>query len=268
MSTYSLNFFARTLNFRTEVKVALPEYPLQRDAATPRKMAYPVGTRFPVVYLLHGYTGDYSDWFQMVPIERYAQEYGFAIVMPHGYNCWYMDVPNGPRVQSFIAEELPAAMEAMLPISDDPRTRFIAGLSMGGTGAVQTMLRHPMNYRATASASGVMDRGQLRALYQSGSQDDLEMLSSLARAYPEGCPDISELYLRLQAEGRDIPPHLFLYGTQDAMFDTQYDRFVQFASEHALPVTADCFAGGHDFAFWDPAIRRILQWFRQQLDER
>ena len=266
MSSCSFNFFARTLNFRTEVKVVLPEYPLQRDVEAPRKKAYRTDVRFPVVYLLHGFTGDYSDWFQMVPIERYAQEYGFAIVMPHGYNSWYMNLTSGPRVEDFLSEELPAAMEALLPVSEDPRERFIAGLSMGGTGAVHTMLRHPECYRAAASASGVMNRELLREQCCNGSPDEREMLDSLAYACPKGCPDIPELYERLQAEGLAIPPHLFLYGIQDSMFSRQYRWFTEFAHEHALPVIADCFAGEHNFGFWDPAILRILKWFQQLMD--
>ena len=117
MSYLTLNFFASTLNFRTEVKVVLPEYPAQRISSVDRQTAYDKSLTFPVVYLLHGFTGDHSDWFSMVPIERYAQEYGFAVVMPHGYNSWYLNEPRGAHVEDFLFDELPAAMEAMLPVS-------------------------------------------------------------------------------------------------------------------------------------------------------
>ena len=262
MSICTMNFFASTLNFRTEVRVALPEYPEQRAASTDRRRAYDRSIRFPVVYLLHGYTGDYTDWLTMVPIERYAQAYGMAVVMPHGYNSWYMNLPHGPRVEDFIADELPAAMEALLPIADCAEERFIAGLSMGGMGAVSIVLKHPERYRACASASGVMSRGLLEAQYAEGPDADPEMLERLHYASRGGEePEIEELYLRLKRENASIPPHLFLYGEQDEMFDRQYRWFTAFAKSHGLPVTAACWQGAHDFGFWDPAVQRMFEWF-------
>ncbi len=266
MSVCALNFFARTLNFRTEVRVALPEYPGQRDAGVGRRDAWDKNIRFPVVYLLHGFTGDYSDWFTMVPIERYAEEYGFAVVMPHGYNSWYMDLPAGPKVASYLYEELPAAMEALLPVSGDENMRFIAGLSMGGTGAVRTALSRPGFFRAVASASGVMNRDLLRAQYaEDRTPDAVDLLECLNYACPDGCPDIGDLYLKLVQEKKKIPGHLFLYGEQDDMFDSQYGWMTKFAEEHGLPVAAKSWAGAHDFGFWDPAVRTMLGWFREKL---
>ena len=78
MSTVQLNLYARSLQFRTEIRVVLPEYPKQRNDGIPHKQAFDAATRFPVVYLLHGFTGDYTDWTNMIPIERFAAETGFA----------------------------------------------------------------------------------------------------------------------------------------------------------------------------------------------
>lgn len=267
MSTLTMNFFATTLNFRTEVKVTLPEYPRQRDAACDRKTAFDPALRFPVVYLLHGHTGDYSDWCSMVPIERYAQEHGFAVVMPHGYNSWYMNLPGGAQVEDFLAYELPAAMEAMLPVSDKAEERFIAGLSMGGMGAVHTALKHPDRFGAMASTSAVLSYRRLEAQYAGGSPDDRRMLENLRYATRNGAAtDMDELYLRLKAAGERIPPHLCLFGEQDEMYADQYLWFKGFAADNGLPVETDQWPGVHDFAFWDPAVQRMLKWFRAHLD--
>ena len=76
MSSVNLNFYANSLHFRTEVRVALPEYPDQRNPDVPRNQAFDPTRKFPVVYLLHGFTGDYSDWSGMLPIENFANKYG------------------------------------------------------------------------------------------------------------------------------------------------------------------------------------------------
>lgn len=267
MAYLSLNFFSSTLNFRTEVKVVLPEYPQQRMSAVDRRTAYDKSVKFPVVYLLHGFTGDHSDWFSMVPIERYAQEFGFAVVMPHGYNSWYLNEPSGAHVEDFLFDELPAAMEAMLPISDKPEERFIAGLSMGGMGAVHTALCHPEQFRAMASTSAVLSYQRLFDQYEGGTPDDLRMLETLAYATRgRTIPDMDDICLKLKQEGKAIPPHLCLFGEQDEMYEEQYLWFKQFAREHDLPVEFASWEGKHDFLFWDPAVRRMLAWFRNQLE--
>lgn len=267
MSYLTLNFFSSALNHRTEIKAVLPEYPAQRISSVDRQTAYDKSLTFPVVYLLHGFTGDHSDWFSMVPIERYAQEYGFAVVMPHGYNSWYLNEPRGAHVEDFLFDELPAAMEAMLPVSDKPGERFIAGLSMGGMGAVHTALCHPDSFRAIASASAVLSYQRLFDQYQNGTEDDLRMLETLAYASRERTiPDMDELYLKRKAEGARIPPHLCLFGEQDEMYEAQYLWFQQFAREHGLPVSFASWEGKHDFLFWDPAVQRMFAWFKQQME--
>lgn len=260
MSAIQLNFFSRCLNFRTEVKAVLPEYIGQRDASVSRKKAFDAARKFPVVYLLHGYTGDYSDWMSMIPVERYAEKYGFAIVMPHGYNSWYMNIPHGPQVETYIAEELPAAMEALLPVSEKASERFIAGLSMGGTGAVHTALVYPDQYRAAASASGVFSKDAFHKQYRNGTPEELEAIDRMDFAW-QGRPDILELYRIRLSSGEHIPEHLCLYGTEDDMLPFQYRQLGDIVRKYNAPVQMRCRSGGHDFKFWDSAIQEMLQWF-------
>ena len=260
MSSIQLNFFSRCLNFRTEVKVVLPEYPGQRDFSIARKEAFDASLTFPAVYLLHGYTGDYSDWMSMIPMERYAEKYGLAIVMPHGYNSWYCNLQNGPQVESYIAEELPAVMEAVLPISERAEQRFIAGLSMGGSGAVQIGLAYPARYRAMASASAVFSCDLLAQQYDEDLPEQKEMLARMRFAYRER-PDALAMYHASLASGKSMPEHLCLYGTEDEMYPYQYRAFQAFVQESKAPVRMECRAGKHDFEFWDSAVQRMLQWF-------
>lgn len=271
MSFIHLNFYADSLKFRTEVRVALPDYPRQRDPLTSRETAFDPQKRFPVVYLLHGFSGDYSDWATMMPIEAIANRYGFAIVMPHGYNTWYLNVPNGLQMENFIADELPAAMQALLPISDRADERFIAGLSMGGTGAMRIALQHPDRYRAAAAMSAVPDVS-LPLCEPVGNEAYEQVLrSSAERCYGgrEGFDDthknILKLALQRKQEGTRIPPLLFQYGEQDVRFEMQYPRFKRFCEENQLPVLCTSSPGGHNFDYWSPTLLQTMEWFRNML---
>jgi len=269
MSSINLNFYAESLKFRTEIRVMLPEYPFQRNPQVSRKTVYDPQKRFPVVYLLHGFTGDYSDWSTMMPMEAIASQYGFAIVMPHGYNTWYLNVPNGMQMEDFIADELPAAMQAMLPISDRAEERFIAGLSMGGTGAMRIALQHPDRYRAAAAMSAVPDPSL--PLCEDAESYEKTLLSSLTACYGglDGLEDehknIMKLALRHKREGTPIPPLLFQYGEQDVRFEMQYPRFKKFCEDNNLPATFTSAPGGHNFNYWNPTFLQTMEWFRQML---
>ncbi|MBQ2990764.1 MAG: hypothetical protein IJD60_05690 [Clostridia bacterium] len=269
MSSINLNFYADSLKFRTEVRVVLPDYPFQRDPQVSRETVYDPQKRFPVVYLLHGFTGDYTDWCTMMPMEAIAARYGFAVVMPHGYNTWYLNVPDGIQMENFIADELPAAMQAMLPISVRAEERFIAGLSMGGTGAMRIALQHPERYKAAAAMSAVPDPSL--PLCEDSPLYTQQLLTSLKACYGglEGLEDehknIMKLALKLKREGARIPPLLFQYGEQDVRFEMQYPRFKAFCEENGLPATCTSAPGGHDFAYWNPTFLKTMEWFREML---
>ena len=273
MSTVSLNFYSAALNFRTEVQVALPEYPRQRDASCPCGEAFDPNVKFPVVYLLHGFTGDYTDWTTMMPLERYAGKYGFAVVMPHGMNTWYLNVPHGPNMQDFIAKELPAAMEALLPVSADPKQRFIAGLSMGGGGTLRTAYRYPEKYRAAAAMSALVDPLPLVEYDGALNEADARIRDSLLYCFGgrEGMASeensVMKLALKQKKAGIPLPPVLFQMGKQDTLYPTQYPAFRRFAEENGLPVTFAEKDGAHDFDYWEPTIQESLAWFRAILDK-
>ncbi len=269
MSSVNLNFYAESLHFRTEVRVALPEYPGQRDPGVPRKQAFNPAVKFPVVYLLHGFTGDYSDWCGMLPIENYASKYGLALVMPHGYNTWYLNISEMMQMETFIAEELPAAMEAMLPISSQPEQRFIAGLSMGGTGAMRIAWKYPERYRAAASMSGLPDStlplGEPRdkASYEALVAGSIEDCFASAASHDRRENDIQAIAMSAVESGKKLPPLLFQYGRQDPRFEIQFPAFQSFAEKHHLPVRFSVSEGAHDFDYWEPAAHEFFSWFHE-----
>lgn len=265
MSLVKINFFSKSLNMRTEIAVALPEYPAQREAGDHYKEKFPSGFRWPVLYFLNGFTGDYTDCLTMMPVERFAQETGIAVVMPSGLNSWYEDVEGGPHMSTFIAEELPAAMEAMLPVSECAAGRFVGGLSMGGRGAAVISARYPKRYRAVVCLSAPL---HLRNLLENGAGHDRELLEkNLEWVFGKNGNWNSEEYdytaiaTKKLEEGKGLPDMLYLFGTEDPLFPHQFACFLALAEEYRLPVTAKAWDGGkHDFEFWEPAMKEAMIW--------
>lgn len=116
---------------------------------------------YPVVYLLHGYSGNYLNWITHVPeLKNYVDEFHLIIVCPDGgYSSWYWDSPidTTMRYETFMTKELVPCIDAQYRTIPDRNHRAICGLSMGGEGALFLAIRHPNEFGAVASISGGVD---------------------------------------------------------------------------------------------------------------
>jgi S-formylglutathione hydrolase FrmB len=135
--------------------------PMRVAVVLPDAAAADSSARFPVVYILHGHSGDYRTWLNITcpDLPALADRYGMVFVLPDGRNSWYWDAPADPRMQmeSFITRELVPAMDAALPVRREASQRAITGLSMGGHGALWLAMRHPDIFGSAGSMSGGVD---------------------------------------------------------------------------------------------------------------
>ena len=115
----------------------------------------------PVVYLLHGYSGNHLDWITKAKgFEKAADQYNLLIVCPDGgYGSWYWNSPVDPKSQyeTFVSDELVKAIDAKYRTIRDRSGRAITGLSMGGHGALYLAIRHQDIFGAAGSMSGGVD---------------------------------------------------------------------------------------------------------------
>lgn len=126
---------------------------------TPKE--YTNSRHFPVLYLLHGYSGNYSDWVRKdSALAGLTDLYHMIIVCPDGdYGSWYFDsdVKKGSRYETYVSKELVNWVDQHYSTIADRRGRAITGLSMGGHGALYLAFRHPDTYGAAGSMSGGVD---------------------------------------------------------------------------------------------------------------
>lgn len=114
---------------------------------------------YPVVYLLHGWSGKYSNWAQKTDLGSLADKYNFIIICPDGgYAGWYLDSPlkKDSQYETYIAKEVVAYVDKNYQTIAETSGRFICGLSMGGQGAINLIANHPDIFAAAGSMSGVM----------------------------------------------------------------------------------------------------------------
>ena len=115
------------------------------------------GMHYPVVYLLHGYGGWYSNYITRLPdIVKYADQYQFIIVTPEGKDSWYINSPvdDSMKFETYVGTEIPAWIDANYATIQNRKGRAITGLSMGGHGGLYLGWRHADIFGACGSMSG------------------------------------------------------------------------------------------------------------------
>jgi S-formylglutathione hydrolase FrmB len=156
-SVDTINIYSNAMHKSSKCVIILPD-------------SYKDGNHFPVVYLLHGYSGDYSDWIKKVPrIKNYADEFQLIIVCPDAhYNSWYFDSPvdSSIKYETYISEEVPRFIDSAYHTIAEKKSRAIAGLSMGGQGALSIAWKHPDFFGAAGSMSGVQDLSPWKNKYE------------------------------------------------------------------------------------------------------
>ena len=137
---------------------------LKAGVVTPDSYKKKKNGPFPVLYLLHGYSGNFSNWLKVPPqkdlLQTMADKYQLIIVTPDGgYGSWYYDSPvdQNSQYETFITQELRQEIEEKYRAIPERNSRFISGLSMGGHGALYLAARHPELYLAAGSMSGSLN---------------------------------------------------------------------------------------------------------------
>ena len=105
-------------------------------------------SRRKLLYLLHGLSNDASAWQRFTSVETIAARYGLVVVMPSAGRSFYTDQPNGQRYFTYLTDELPRYLMDVFGLAPQRQDTLIAGVSMGGYGAIKAALLHPERYAA------------------------------------------------------------------------------------------------------------------------
>lgn len=152
----TVTVFSAKMNKNIKAVVVLPE-------------KYSTKKKYPVVYLLHGFSDNYSKWVNTVPdIKNLATEHQIILVCPDGgYSSWYIDSPIDPSYQyeTYITRELLPYVDLHYATIASRTARAITGLSMGGHGALYLAIRNKDLFSSAGSMSGGVDLQASRNKY-------------------------------------------------------------------------------------------------------
>lgn len=228
-----------TLEFGKQLHVLLPDTKPPKDG-------------FKVMYVLHGYYGDFTDWLYLSNIVRFERPSDLVLVFPDGSNSYFVDHPNGLKFESYIVNDVIPLIEQTFHVCKSSESRFIAGLSMGGYGALYIGLKHAHMFSKVFSLSGVVY-----------PKDIFNHLSE-SRVYKfETLFDVNQLssYNLIPYALESVKHKTFIslsIGKDDFLFkDNQ--SFHQELKSLNIPHTYIVDEGSHNWDFWDEHMKRILK---------
>ena len=250
MAFFESHFFSKTLNVSTTVNVIIPEADQGIGVDAAGKTALPK-----VLYLLHGYSDDQSIWMRRTSIERYAASCGLAVIMPAVNHSFYLNEARGERYWDYVSEELPQLMHQFFHLSSRPEDTYVAGLSMGGYGAMKLALTYPERFAAAGCFSGMLDMATEVCNAKRG--DQLKRLF----ADPSKVKGSDADLFYLMEKNADAPkkPKLFVTsGTADFLYQ-YFQTFVPALKQNGWDVTSsEKKDATHEWGYWDEMIQQFI----------
>jgi S-formylglutathione hydrolase FrmB len=256
MAFLSGNIYSKSLIMDTRINLFLPQdgrrYCWQENPKT--------------LILLHGLSDDASVWARRTAVERYAERYNLALVMPEVHRSFYQDMKNGQKYYTYITEELPTLLEKMFSISLKREDLLIAGLSMGGYGALRCAFDRPERFGYCGAFSGAYD---IKALVK-----DAETLADIIGDFaadtrgifgenPEIPPsaEIPFILRKAKESGLALPGLYMVCGTSDFIYNHSLETHKQL-DELGIEHIYEEFNGKfHEWDVWDEAIEKMLEHF-------
>jgi putative tributyrin esterase len=217
--------------------------------------------RYTTVYLLHGFGGDHTDWIERSGLVRYASEHKFLFIVPDGHNSWYTNSADKKKnYEDYILNELIPHVERKYRTLTSRHGRVIAGLSMGGYGAIKLALKYPARFILAGSFSG--------AFYVPlGSRPDNKDISeSLKETFGQ---QRSEQWTRNDPfalldsiKAVNTLPYLYIATGKDDALARIVDnnrKLVEKFRERGVLYEYHESSGGHNWQYWDKELKNFLR---------
>jgi S-formylglutathione hydrolase FrmB len=221
--------------------------------------------RYPVLYLLHGLFGNHDDWTTRTNLAEYATKYDLIIVTPEGNDSWYVDsaTVSTDKSESYFVRELIPDVDARYRTIKDRRARGVAGLSMGGYGALKYGLKYRDYFAFAASMSGALDPANRSEQHPGFAWDLLRPSLTAAFGSPDSrarqVNDLHQIARDLTAANISSLPYLYFdCGLEDGFLATNRE-FAEILLTKKIAHQYRQLPGGHNWEYWDRQVREVLR---------
>lgn len=216
---------------------------------------------YPCIYLLHGFGGSRNSWLYVKKdLQKLSSKFNFVFVLPNVGNTWYVDSPIDKNVKfdTFVSKELVEYINANFRVIKERKGRGIAGISMGGHGAISLAFKHPDTFGACASTSGALDLLPIKdGKFFNGifDKNDVEEIKKHSAFYLADKVEAGKLRIHIDCGSED-----FLFKHNQAIHNKLLER--------KIPHNYFVFSGAHTVPYWKNSINYIMIFFDQFFKEK
>jgi putative tributyrin esterase len=225
---------------------------------------------FPTIYLLHGYSGNRNTWLFNNEVNKWASNFGYAVIMPDGTNNFYLDNDDtGALYGEFIGVELIDITRRMFPLSHKREDTIIAGISMGGFGSIRNGLKYADTFGAIIGHSSALITEEVSVM-EPGTGNDIAPYGYYRHTFGDlrkllGSDKDPRFLAKAILQSGHSQPRLFIAcGSEDFLFKQNSD-FHEYLVNIGYPHEWWVKPGVHNFDFWDQSLQASMNWLVQKV---
>lgn len=264
MAYLRMDFLSEALRKITTISVVIPN-----DVAEEDKAGNPFYERgMKTLYLLHGFTGNDTDWICGTNIHTLCKQYNFAVVCPCGDNSFYLDREmTGGNYSTFVGKELVEYTRKVFGFSDKREDTFIGGYSMGGYGSIINGMKYYNTFGKIMAFSSAL---HLDEMVEKGGDYSNELFNAAYLKQIFGEPgeiresDRNPKYLieQIQKQQGMVPELYLACGTEDALIE-ESRSFRKYLDYNQIPVIYHEQSGKHDWEYWNKELQLAIKWLME-----
>jgi len=243
MAKIELNYLSYSLRRTVDLTIIYPTCVCgEIDDFVNKKKTYKNLKGYPVMYLLHGMSGDHSSWINYSSIARYAEENNICVVMISGEDKFYINHASSDLFYDFLNKELPDFITSTFPVSKRKEDTYIAGLSMGGYGA---LIHGLLNYKKYAAIGAFSAPIYSKRIEKEAGKEVLDIYSIMQKCIKRKI---------------NLPPIYLTIGKKDFLFQGNED-LAKLCLENNVNCTYLPIDGfDHEWSFWDRVVYDFISW--------
>lgn len=261
MARFEIEFYSDVLGMNMPMTVIVP----QRTRGGIGVDTAEIDKTFPTLYLLHGLSDDHTTWARRSEVELWAEFSGMAVVMPTTHRAWYTNEAHGMKYETFVAEEVPKVCRSFFRgMSDRREDNFIAGISMGGYGALKLALKYPDRYSICIPFSGAYDMKWLKN--DDPADTYFEDVFGPVEKFDGSDNDVFHLAEKAKKDGVKTPKIWMWCGHDDFLIECNR-RMAAHLENLGYDVTYTETEGNHGWIHWDPRVKDIFEFIKNNREQ-
>lgn len=248
MALMRVNFYSKVLGKHHHFNLILPEDDSHYEIEKENKL-------LPSLMILHGLSSDNNSYLRFTSVERYANDYGVAIILPDGDHSFYANMKYGHSYEDHILEVW-AYAHKVFPLSLKREDNYLAGHSMGGFGAIKTSFEHPELFSKACYMSAATNLERMinydwQDFKVAGIIGDVSTTKGTEL-------DITAI-IEKGIASNNLPELYIMCGTEDELHSDNL-KFVETLRSKGVKLKFEDGPGEHDYAYWDQGIKKALEW--------